>query len=85
MPVGMYTMIDTTAVALPYENIGAIAWVFLYISAWASALLVLLVQGNAKASGCGMSNKYRLSRFFLVFIPHGGLRKLKFHLLWQEM
>ena len=61
---GMYIMIDTTAVALPCENIGAIVWVSIYISAWASALLVLLVQGNAKASGCETSNKYRLSRFF---------------------
>ena len=30
--------------------------VMLYVSAWASALLVLTVMGNAKASDCGMSN-----------------------------
>ena len=64
MPMGMYIMIDAIAVALLCENIGAMVWVSLYISAWASALLVLLVQGNAKASDCGTSNKYRLSRFF---------------------
>ena len=57
----MYIQFDTTAVALLCENIGAIVWVSMYISAWASALLVLLVQGNAKASGCETSNKYRLS------------------------
>ena len=64
MPMGMYIMIDTIAVALLCENIGTMVWVSLYISAWASALLVLLVQGNAKVSGCETSNKYRLSRFF---------------------
>ena len=43
----------------------------MYISAWASALLVLLVQGNAKASGCETSNKYRLSRqFFYLMFPN---------------
>ena len=45
-------------------NMDAMVIVSLYISAWASALLVLLVQGNAMASGCETSNKYRLSRFF---------------------
>ena len=34
-----------------------------YISAWASALLVQTVSGNAKASMCGTSNRYRLPRF----------------------
>ncbi|WP_368123576.1 hypothetical protein, partial [Bacteroides sp. RTP21281st1_F3_RTP21281_210402] len=40
----------------------------LYISAWASALLVLAVMGNAKASISGMSDRYRFPRFFFIYI-----------------
>ena len=36
----------------------------LYISAWASALLVLTKLGNAKALMRGTSNRYRSPRFF---------------------
>ena len=39
----------------------------LYISAWASALLVQTVMGNAKASKCGTSNRYRFPRFFFIW------------------
>ena len=42
---------------------------YTYISAWASALLVLAMSGNAKASWRGTSNKYRLPRFF-VYVPY---------------
>ena len=35
----------------------------LYISAWASALLVQTTMGNAKASNSGTSNRYRFPRF----------------------
>ena len=37
----------------------------LYISAWASVLLVLTKLGNAKALMRGTSNRYRFPRFFL--------------------
>ena len=39
-----------------------------YISAWASALLVLTVMGNAKASSCGTSDSDRLPRFFVYVL-----------------
>ena len=44
---------------------------YTYISAWASALLVLTMSGNAKASWRGTSNKYRLPRFFCVCADSG--------------
>lgn len=37
----------------------------LYISAWASALLVQTLEGNAKALMRGTSNRYRFPRFFI--------------------
>ena len=37
--------------------------VVIYISAWASALLVLTTMGNAKASMRGTSDRYRFPRF----------------------
>ena len=43
----------------------------LYISAWAiSALLVQTVMGNAKASECGTSNRYRFPRFSFYLLPN---------------
>ena len=38
-----------------------------YISAWASALLVQSVMGNAKALKSGTSNRYRFPRFFYAY------------------
>ena len=50
------------------------------ISAWASALLVQTVMGNARALSSGTSNRYRLPRFFRIctqsnflWIPAGEL------------
>lgn len=40
--------------------------VVLYISAWASALLVLATVGNAKALNRGTSDRYRFPRFFYL-------------------
>ena len=37
-----------------------------YISAWASALLVQTAMGSAKPSKCGTSNRYRFPRFFYI-------------------
>lgn len=38
----------------------------LYISAWASALLVLTVMGNAKASARGTGNSRQPTLFYMV-------------------
>ena len=50
----------------PYFNKGVCAGCggIVYISAWASALLVLTKLGNAKALMRGTSNRYRFPRFF---------------------
>ena len=55
---------------LPYAlHLGGAQVGMLYISAWASALLVLATVGNAKALNRGTSNRYRLPRFFFyVFL-----------------
>ena len=42
----------------------------LYISAWASALLVQTVMGNARASESGTGNRYRFPRFFFIYVSH---------------
>ena len=54
--------------------------VYINISAWASALLVQTVMGNARALSSGTSNRYRLPRFFRIctqsnflWIPAGEL------------
>ena len=47
---------------------GRVRLVGRYISAWASALLVQTVSGNAKASMCGTSNRYRLPRFLFIYV-----------------
>ena len=39
--------------------------VVIYISAWASALLVQTTMGNARALISGTSDRYRFPRFFL--------------------
>ena len=58
----------------------------IYIQAWASALLVLTVMGNTRASKCGTSNRYRLPRFFRIciinWIRHQGSRLT---LLFKEL
>ena len=41
--------------------------VVIYISAWASALLVLTTMGNAKASMRGTSDRYRFPRFSFLY------------------
>ena len=42
----------------------------LYISAWASALLVQTTTGSSKASNSGTSNRYRFPRFFFYSITY---------------
>ena len=42
----------------------------LYISAWASALLVQTTAGSSKASNSGTSNRYRFPRFFFYSITY---------------
>lgn len=52
MPCGcVYT--SSPRYALSRRVIGCAKGVVYHISAWASALLVLAVMGNAKASSCG--------------------------------
>lgn len=52
---------------LPYAlHLGGAQVGMLYISAWASALLVLATVGNAKALNRGTSDRYRLPRFFFM-------------------
>ena len=41
-------------------------WVWYIISAWASALLVLTVMGNAKASARGTGNSTATHAFFIL-------------------
>ena len=62
-PVGMLSM--PLACTASRCGVGAYGIGVLYISAWASALLVLTVMGNARASKCGTSDRHRFPRFFL--------------------
>ena len=54
----------------------------LYISAWASALLVQTVMGNARASECGTGDEFDSHAFFcicrcyIVFCLDGGVSRL---------
>lgn len=52
MPCGCVVYILTRGVPCSFLKQGML-WVWNIISAWASALLVLAVMGNAKASSCG--------------------------------
>ena len=47
--------------------------VYINISAWASALLVRTVMGNARALSSGTGNRYRLPRFFRICTQSGFL------------
>ena len=49
----------------PVERLG-MPWVRYIISAWASALLVLTVMGNAKASARGTGNSTATHAFFIL-------------------
>ena len=50
-----------------YDNHMDYMTFYICISAWASALLVQTVMGNAKASECGTSSWYRFLRLFRVY------------------
>ena len=55
---------------------------YIYISAWASALLVQTAMGNAKASECGTGDRYRFPAFFIYanrycFLRYAGIYLFK--------
>ena len=60
MPMGMLY------ISIVCFNVVEAYVVGIHISAWASALLVQTVMGNAKASMRGTGNRYRLPRFFCM-------------------
>ena len=63
-----------------------------YISAWASALLVLVRVGNAKASNSGTSSRYRFPRFSLLCLLYPvnrmrirGIYRFNLHTGWYTL
>ena len=65
MPCGCVVYILTRGVPCSFLKQGML-WVWNIISAWASALLVLAVMGNAKASSCGTGDGTATHAFFIL-------------------
>lgn len=64
MPMGMFLQTYyACAYCIVTNGYGVSYGLYIYISAWASALLVQTTVGNARASRCETGNGYRLPRF----------------------